>query len=70
MKKTVLHLPESFIVHAAALVNHVHGRNVTQEDAHSVAIESARKSRFSLSVMEMTPLLRVQNRSVLDLRQK
>ena len=70
MKKTALPLPESFIVHATALVNHVHGKSATQEDAHSVALASARSRRFSLTVMELAPLPPVSTPQMMDLRQK
>ena len=70
MKKTVLPLPESFIVHAAALVDHVHGKPVKKEDTHSVALESARNRRFTLSVMEIAPLHRMATPAVMGLRHK
>ncbi len=69
MIKPVLPLSESFVLHATALVNQLHGRKTVGRDPQPLAIEQARNRRFSMTAMD--PLARMNTNPVVQsLRRK
>jgi hypothetical protein len=63
MRKTVLPLPESFIVHATALVNHVHAKTAPPPTDHrETALELMLRGDFVVTMADMGAPLPLQPR--------
>jgi hypothetical protein len=54
MRKSVLPLPESFIVHATALIHHVHAKTTPPPADHrETALESLLRGEFVVTMADM-----------------